>query len=298
MSDIAVVADADRSAAPEPPAESRPTRRALPWRRIRRSVSIWLAALVLLIAVGFAFLPDLFARYDPLIGTPADKLLPPSATYWFGTDNLGRDVFSRVVHGAGLSLGSTLLAVGLAVVIGSTLGLVSGALGGVIDTVFMRFVEVLQSIPTLLASLALVTVLGFGTVNVAIAVGVTFIAAFARVMRAEVLRVRSSAYVEAATAGGSSPLRVLWRHILPNSYAPVLSLAAVQFGLAVLAVSALSFLGFGAVPPTPEWGSLVSEGRGFLGVAWWMTTMPGLTMIAIVLSAHRLGHALDDRRSR
>ena len=278
---------------PDRPAASAPRR----LRRAGTAASVWIAALVLAVAIGFALFPRVFARHDPLTGVPADRLHPPSAEYWFGTDNIGRDLFSRVVHGAGLSLGSTLLAVLLALVVGSLIGVLAGALGGVVDTVLMRTVEVVQSIPTLLASLALVTVLGFGTINVALAVGITFIAAFARVMRSEVLRIRAHTYVEAAIAGGSSRLRVLWRHILPNSYSPVLSLAAVQFGLAVLAVSALSFLGFGAVPPTPEWGSLVSEGRGYLGVAWWMTALPGLTMVAVVLAAHRLGHAIDDRRN-
>lgn len=304
MSDPVVLTKAPPSAPPiavsdGPPGRDRTVVRSP--QRIRRAgsvVSVWISAAILALAIGFALLPRVFARHDPFVGVPADRLQPPSGEYWFGTDNIGRDLFSRVVHGAGLSLGATLMAVLLALVAGSFIGLIAGSLGGIVDTILMRLVEVVQSIPTLLASLALVTVLGFGTINVALAVGITFIAAFARVMRSEVLRIRANTYVEAAVAGGSSRLRVLWRHILPNSYPPVLSLAAVQFGLAVLAVSALSFLGFGAIPPTPEWGSLVSEGRGYLGVAWWMTTMPGLTMVAVVLSAHRLGHAVDDRRNR
>ncbi len=260
---------------------------------------IWLGAsvIVLLSALGFALFPSVFASGDPLVGTPADKLQAPSASHWFGTDNIGRDVFTRVVHGSGLSLTATLLAVGIALVVGSIIGLVSGAVGGIVDAVLMRIVDVLLSIPTLLLSLALVTAQGFGTVNVAIAVGVTLIANFARVMRSEVLRVRRSLYVEAAYASGVRWFDVFRRHILRNSYGPVIALAAVEFGMAVLAVSALSFLGFGAAPPTPEWGSLISEGRNFLATAWWMTTLPGLVIVAVVVSAHRLGHALE-RRSR
>ncbi|MDV7196738.1 ABC transporter permease [Rhodococcus kroppenstedtii] len=264
--------------------------------RRRPSVGIVVSAAVLLVAVGFALVPSLFAPGDPLTGVPAEKFRPPSADHWFGTDNLGRDVWTRVVHGAGLSLTATLLAVSIALAVGSAVGLMAGALGGVVDAVAMRVVDVLLSIPALLLALALVTALGFGTVNVAIAVGVSLVANFARVMRSEVLRVRSTLYVEAARACGVRTFTLFRRHILRNAVAPVLSLAAVEFGMAVLAVSALSFLGFGAVPPTPEWGSLVSEGRNYAVTAWWLTTLPGLVIVVVVLSAHRLGHAGRRRR--
>jgi peptide/nickel transport system permease protein len=279
-------------------AEHGHSRRRVGVRAVVRRTGLALSVLVLLLAGGFAVFPSLFAGGDPLTGVPADKLQPPSAAHWFGTDNIGRDVFTRVVHGSGLSLTATLLAVAIALVAGSLLGLLAGAVGGVVDAVLMRVVDVLLSIPTLLLSLALVTALGFGTVNVAIAVGVTLVANFARVMRSEVLRVRRSLYVEAAYASGVRWFDVFRRHILPNSYGPVIALAAVEFGMAVLAVSSLSFLGFGAVPPTPEWGSLISEGRNFLATAWWMTTLPGLVIVAVVLSAHRVGHALDKEGRR
>ncbi|MGW0018998.1 ABC transporter permease [Rhodococcus sp. NPDC003382] len=265
---------------------------------LRRNAVVAVSAVVLLLAVGFALFPSVFASGDPLRGVPAEKLQGPSVAHWFGTDNLGRDVYTRVVHGAGLSLTATLVAVGIALVVGSLVGLLSGALGGGVDAVLMRIVDVLLSIPALLLSLALVTALGFGTMNVAIAVGVSLVANFARVMRSEVLRVRKALYVEAAFACGVRWHTVLRRHVLRNSYAPVTALAAVEFGMAVLAVSSLSFLGFGAVPPTPEWGSLISEGRNYLAAAWWMTTLPGLVIVAVVLSAHRVGHAIEDRSAR
>ncbi|WP_172651525.1 ABC transporter permease [Rhodococcus opacus] len=271
-------------------------RRVVTW--LRRNLALVASAAVLLVAVGFAVAPSVFASGDPLVGVPAQKLQAPSAAHWFGTDNIGRDVYTRVVHGAGLSLTATLLAVGIALVAGSLIGLLSGAVGGALDAVLMRVVDVLLSIPALLLSLALVTALGFGTVNVAIAVGVSLIANFARVMRSELLRVLRSLYVEAAFASGVRWHTVLRRHVLRNSYPPVVALAAVEFGMAVLAVSSLSFLGFGAVPPTPEWGSLISEGRNYLATAWWMTTLPGLVIVAVVLSAHRLGHALEQREVR
>ncbi|MBF6098385.1 ABC transporter permease [Nocardia cyriacigeorgica] len=261
-------------------------------KRLRGNAALIPASAVIVLVVGWALAPSVFAGGDPLKGVPAQKFQPPSAEHWFGTDNLGRDLYTRMVHGAGLSLTATLTAVAIALVAGTLLGLLAGALGGVVDMVVMRVVDVLLSVPALLLSLALVTALGFGTRNVAVAVGVSLIANFARVMRSEVLRVRRAAYVEAARASGVRWYTVLARHILPNSFPPVLALAAVEFGMAVLAVSALSFLGYGTAPPTPEWGSLISEGRNYLATAWWLTTLPGLVIIAVVLSAQRVGRAV------
>lgn len=272
-------------------------RPALQWKSLRGNVVVILSGAVAVLALGWALFPSVFASGDPLTGVPTQKFQGPSARHWFGTDNLGRDLYTRMVHGAGLSLTATLSAVAIALIAGSILGLLSGSIGGSVDTVIMRFVDVLLSIPSLLLSLALVTALGFGTRNVAIAVGVSLIANFARVMRSEVLRVRQAPYVEAAHAGGVRWYTVLARHVLPNSYQPVLALAAVEFGMAVLSVSALSFLGYGAKPPTPEWGSLISEGRNFLATAWWMTTLPGLVIIVVVLSAQRLGRAVGRSHS-
>ncbi|WP_082516324.1 ABC transporter permease [Cellulomonas sp. Leaf395] len=253
---------------------------------------------VVLVILGWALVPELFTAADPLVGVPADKLSPPSAEHWFGTDNLGRDLYARTVHGTGLSLQAALLALGLGLVAGAVMGLVAGYFGGVVDSVLMRTTDVLLAIPGLLLSLAVVTALGFGTLKVAIAVGVAEVATFARVMRAEVLRVRTTTYVEAAVLAGARRSAVLARHVLPNAAAPILVLATVQLGVIVLAVSSLSFLGFGAVPPTPEWGSLVAEGRNYLSVAWWFTTLPGLVIAALVLAANRLGRVLEGRAHR
>ncbi|MFI6044307.1 ABC transporter permease [Nocardia sp. NPDC051321] len=263
----------------------------LRWKWLRDNAVLVLSGVVVVLAVGWALFPSVFASGDPLIGVPAQKFQSPSAQHWFGTDNLGRDLYTRMVHGAGLSLTATLAAVGIALLAGSGLGLLAGATGGIVDAVVMRVVDVLLSIPALLLSLALVTALGFGTRNVAIAVGVSLVANFARVMRSEVLRVRHAVFVEAAHASGVRWYTVLLRHVLPNSYQPVLALAAVEFGMAVLSISALSFLGYGAKPPTPEWGSLISEGRNYLATAWWMTTLPGLVIVAVVVAAQRLGRA-------
>ena len=268
----------------------------------RRGAAVrgWLRRPGLLVSVAFlllvasaALVPGLFTTADPLTGVPRQRLQPPGAAHWFGTDQMGRDLFARVVHGTGRSLTATTIAVAVGLVVGSAIGLVAGFAGRWVDELLMRVVDVLLAVPSLLLSLALVTALGFGTVKIAIAVGVGTVAAFARVMRAEVLRVRTSVYVEAARACGVRWHGVLLRHVLPNAYGPVLVLATLEFGVAVLAVSALSFLGYGAPPPEPEWGALVAEGRNYLATAWWLTALPGLTVAATVLAAGRLARALD-----
>lgn len=252
-----------------------------------------LSVLFLVLVAGWALFPDLFAGRDPLTGVPRDKLQPPGAEYLFGTDHLGRDVFSRVVHGTALSMQATAIAVAVGLVVGSAIGVLSGFVGGVVDDIIMRLVDVLLSIPGLLLSLAVVTALGFGTVNVAIAVGVASVASFARLMRSDVLRTRTQTFIEAAEVCGVRKPAILLRHVLPHSLGSVLVLAALEFGAAILAVSALSFLGFGAPPPAPEWGSLVAEGRNYLATAWWLTTLPGLVIAMAVLSANRISRALD-----
>lgn len=266
-------------------------RRGVP-SRLRRP-DVVLAGLVLLLVLLWAVVPDLFTAQSPIDGVPADRLQGPSAAHLFGTDHLGRDLFSRVVHGSRLTLQATVLAVLIGLLVGTLVGLVSGFVRGVVDDVLMRVMDVLLSIPALLLSMALITALGFGTTKVAIAVGIGTVANFARVMRSEVLKVSSAVYVEAARASGVRTTGVLFRHVLPNAAGPVLALSALEFGVAVLAVSSLSFLGFGAPPPAPEWGSLVSGGRDYLATSWWLTTLPGLVVAAVVLSANRIARALE-----
>ncbi|MEV5665029.1 ABC transporter permease [Streptomyces flaveolus] len=268
--------------------------------RARRTARFWLArpglalsAVLLALVLVAALFPGLVTSADPLAGVPAQRLRPPSGAHLFGTDQLGRDLFARVVHGCSLTLRATGLAVAVGLVAGSVLGLLAGYLGGLVDDALMRLTDVLLAVPGLLLSLALVTALGFGTVEVAIAVGVTSVGMFARVMRAEVLRVAGTPYVEAARAGGVRWYTVLLRHVVPNAAAPVLVYAAVDFGAVVLQVSSLSFLGYGARPPEPEWGALVAGGRDYLATAWWLTTLPGLTIAATVLAANRIARALD-----
>jgi len=286
--------DVEVAAGPAPIAAPVPRRSRRLFAATRRPGVVLATVWLLLIAVA-AFVPRLLTSVDPLATNPRSKLQSPSWSHLFGTDQLGRDLFSRTVHGTGLTLRTALLAVVIGLVVGTLIGLVAGFVGGWLDDLLMRLVDVLLAIPALLLSLALITALGFGAFNVGLAVGLVNIAGCARIMRAEVLRVRESVYVEAAHTGGSSWLRVLYRHVLPNSPGPVLVLATLQFGVAILTVSALSFLGYGTQPPTPEWGSLVASGRDFLRTAWWLTTMPGITVAVTVLAVNRFAHGLDRR---
>ena len=267
-------------------------------RFLLRRPGLLASVLVVVLVVLAAFWPGLFTSQDPLHGVPSQNFRSPSGAHWFGTDELGRDLFSRVVHGAQLSLKATLIAVAVAFVVGGLLGLVAGFVGRWVDDVLMRFVDVLLSIPALFLSLALVTALGYGTVKVAVAVGAASVAAFARVTRSEVLRVRQAVFVEASRSCGSRWYSVLGRHVLPNAAGPVIVLATLDFGTSVLAVSSLSFLGYGAPPPAPEWGTLISDGRNYLGNAWWLTALPGLAIAATVLATNRIARALDGEWSR
>ncbi|NTF91016.1 ABC transporter permease [Agrobacterium rhizogenes] len=259
---------------------------------LRIQPGLVLACLVLALVVLWAILPGVFTVYDPVQGLPGQHLRPPSAAHLLGTDSLGRDLYARIVYGSVHSLSGALAAVGIALVVGTTLGVLAGSLGGRLETAIMRLVDVMLSIPDLLLSLSIIVLLGFGTVNAAIAVGITLIAKFARLVRSEVVTVRRSDYVEAAFGSGGTFFKVLWRHILPNSLTSVIAFAALQAGWAILQLSTLGFLGYGAPPPTPEWGLLIAEGRNYIATAWWLTAAPGIVVVLVVISINRISRAI------
>lgn len=273
------------------PASPRGLRR-LSWQRHAPPPGLVLAWAVVVLAGLWTLAPGLFTSYDPLSGVAGTQLQAPGAEHWLGTDSLGRDLYARVVFGAVHSLSGALAAVAVGLTVGSAIGLLAGSCGGWLDEAMMRLVDVLLSIPTLLLSLSIIILLGFGTLNASLAVGASATAGFARLMRAEVVRVRRADYVEAAFGSGGSFLQVLWRHILPNSLTSVLAFSALQFGWAILQISTLGFLGYGAPPPTPEWGLLIAEGRNYIATAWWLTAAPGLMVVAVVLSTNRIGRAI------
>lgn len=267
------------------------TRRALRFA-LRRPVRT-IAALILVVVVLWAIVPSLFVGYSPDSVNVLEALKGPSWGHPFGTDELGRDVFTRVVYGSALTLEAALLAVGIAFVVGGTIGAVAGSLRGWVDDCLMRVIDALMAIPSLLLALAVIVALGVGTVHIGLAIGIADIGLYARVMRGEVLRVRTELYVDSAYATGMRWSAVLRRHILPNAHGPILSLSLLQLGIAILAIASLSFLGYGAAPPAPEWGSLIAEGQSYLVTAWWMATFPGVIVALVVLSANRLARDLE-----
>ncbi|MEU7827502.1 MULTISPECIES: ABC transporter permease [unclassified Nonomuraea] len=248
-------------------------------------VASWI---IVLVVIGWAVVPGLFTSYSPYDGDPAASFAPPSAEHWFGTDRLGRDLFARSVYGAHTTLTATLLAVLIAFGVGTAVGLVAGFARGGVDTAIMRVIDVFLAIPSLLLAMVVVSVLGYSTQNIALAVGISSIASFARVMRAQVLAVVSQDYVKAAYGLGVGRLGVMLRHVVPNALSSVIALAALEVGTAVLAVASLGFLGYGAPPPQPEWGLLVAEGRDYVAVHPWASILPGVALAIVVIATHRI----------
>jgi len=265
--------------------------------RLRRrtvSPSLILAALVLITIALWAIVPAAFTPYDPLVGDSAAGLLPPSIAHPFGTDLLGRDIFSRVVYGTRTTLTATLFAVLVGGSIGAAIGLVSAYIGGRVDGTIMRFIDVFLAIPGLLLAMVVVTALGPGTINIAVAVAIGSVPAFARIMRSEVMRTKSQDYIEAARISGTGSVRTMTRHILPNAASPVLALAALELGAAVIAVASLGFLGYGAPPPQPEWGLSVVEGRDLLATHPWVALLPGMVIALMVLATNRVSNFIAE----
>jgi peptide/nickel transport system permease protein len=253
--------------------------------------TVILSFVVVAIVLSWSFIPGLFTSQDPAVGVPADKFLGPGAAHWFGTDQLGRDLFARVAHGTASSVTSALIAVGIGLVAGGVIGLVAGFVGGWGDTVLSRLVDVLLAIPRFLLAVVVVSALGFETTNAAIATGVSAVGIFARVMRAEVLKTRRAVFVEASYLQGGSRWHILLRHVLPNASRSVLTLAVVQFGYSILLIAGLAFLGFGDPPPASDWGLLISVGKDY-PLAPWLIYSPALVMIATVLSVNRISRWL------
>jgi peptide/nickel transport system permease protein len=285
----------------EAQAEATPRRRAAGMaaytaRTAIRRPALALAWAVVIVVVLWALVPGLFTSQSPTTGNIAQAFQGPSLHHLFGTDDLGRDMFSRMVYGASHTLSATLYAVLVGFFAGGALGLVSGYVGGVVDAAVMRFIDVLLSVPTLMLCMVIVAALGYGTMNVALAVGIASIASFARVMRADVIRVAQSEYVESSYGLGATRWRVLLLHVLPNAIGSLLSLAALECGTALLAVAGLGFLGYGAPPPTPEWGLAVSEGRTFLDTYPYLALIPGAVIAVVVLSTNRISRSMGRRR--
>ncbi len=257
-----------------------------------RGALVGLAILATLAVLAVAA-PWLSAR-DPIRTAPREALQPPGARFVLGSDQFGRDVASRVLHGARVSLLVGVISVSIAVGLGAPIGLVSGYYGGRIDALIMRVMDVMLAFPGILLALAIVSVLSPGLGNVMIAVGLSAVAGYARLVRATVLSAREHLYVEAARALGGRDGAILVRDILPNVVAPLIVTATLGLGGAILSAAALSFLGLGSQPPQPEWGRMLSEGRDYLREAWWISTFPGLGILLTVLAMNLVGDGLRD----
>ncbi len=275
--------------------------KALPQRRVwrlirrftRRPPAILGASVILAFVVVAVFAPWL-APYDPQATNWSKIRKPPDPQNWLGTDDLGRDVLSRVIWGARVSLLAGVVSILIALLLGVPLGLISGYYGSWIDQVIMRLTDALLAFPFLILAIALAVTLGPSLANATLAIGVSAAPGFIRLTRAQVLAVREEEYVQAARALGASDLRIIGRHVLPNSFAPLLVQATVSIAGAIIAESTLSFLGLGVQPPTPSWGSMLNVAQGFLQQAPWMAWWPGLAIFVTVLAFNLAGDGLRD----
>jgi peptide/nickel transport system permease protein len=253
------------------------------------------AALIVIVSLFVLSLAaDFITPYDPSAIDAWHVLLPPSSSHWFGTDELGRDVLTRVIFGARVSLKVGFVAVGIAVVIGTVVGLFAGFYEGWIDAVLMRFVDIMLCFPTFFLILAVIAMLEPSIWYIMMIIGVTGWMGVARLVRAEVLSLKSRDFVTAARVLGASDRRIIFRHILPNALSPVLVSATLGIAGAILTESALSFLGIGVQPPTPSWGNILTSGKDYIEFAWWLSLFPGLAILVTVLSYNLVGEAIRD----
>ncbi len=268
--------------------------RRLLWRRFQRNKGAMFGLGIFLLMVITAVFAPWLAPFDPLEQNYIEAMQTPSAKHWLGTDSFGRDILSRIIFGARIALMVGVLAVLLSMIVGVTLGLISGYYGGVVDTIIMRIMDGLFAFPILILAIALMAILGLGVRNVIIAVAVGYIAPFARVTRGDVLAVKEETYIEAARLTGVGHLTIIFRHIFPNVLAPVIVQGALRVSAAIITEAGLSFLGLGPPPPTPVWGSMISEGREFLVISPHISTFPGLALMITVIGLNLFGDGLRD----
>lgn len=268
-----------------------------PWRRsIRRLTHNRMSMVgfsIILAWIVIAALAPVITHYGPLEQKISERLDPPSRAHYFGTDELGRDVYSRVIYGARISIPVGLVVIGFSLLVGSILGAISGYFGGLADLLIMRFADITLAFPTIVLALAIAAVLGPSLKNAVIAMIIVWWPEYARLMRGQVLSVRNQEYVIAAEVIGVRWYRTLYRHIIPNTVTPLIVKASLDAGTAILTIAALSFIGVGAVPPTPEWGAMISSGR-YKFTFWWLTAFPGLAMLTVVLGLNFLGDGIRD----
>ncbi len=266
------------------------------WRRLRKNKMAVLGLVILSLIILLAVFADLLFDYETLViqQSAALRLKPPSAEHWLGTDEVGRDILARIVHGARISLPVAFVTIAAATVIGGLLGAISGYGSRQLDNVIMRIMDVFLAIPSILLSIALVAALGTSMTDMILAISISNIPPFARIVRSAVMTIKNEEYIEAARAIGASDARIIVKHILPNCMAPIIVQATQSIAGSILAIASLSFIGLGISPPTPEWGSMLSTGRQFFRAAWWVCAFPGFAIMLTILSLNLLGDGLRD----
>lgn len=264
------------------------------WKRLRRNRMAMLGLVIIVVLILATLLASVIAPYGYDDQDVNRAFFGPSMQHLFGTDNLGRDIFSRILYGGRISLTMGLISVSLASVVGIFLGAVAGYYGGKIDDIIMRILDVLMAMPNILLAIAIAAALGPGLVNCMVAVGISTIPRFARVVRGPILALRNQEYIEASIAVNASDARIIFRHVLPNVMAPIIVQSTLYIANAVMAASSLSFLGMGVQPPSPEWGAMLSAGRQYIREYWHVVTFPGIAIMLTVFSLNVLGDGLRD----
>ena len=266
------------------------------WRRLKKNKMAMIGLAIVLMLVLLAVFADFLFDYDEIVikQNTAIRLQGPSAEHWFGTDEFGRDILARLVHGGRISLVVGVIAVAIALTIGGTLGAISGFFGGKVDMLISRAMDILLAVPSLLLSITIVSALGPSILNLMIAIAVSSVPGYARIVRSSVMTVRDNEFVEAAKAIGANNAQIIASHILPNCLAPIIVQVSLKVASAILSTSGLSFLGLGVKAPTPEWGSMLSGGRAYLRNAPHLTVFPGLCIMLTILSMNLLGDGLRD----
>ncbi len=256
-------------------------------------ISMFVVFSLFVIAIIAQFVAPYPSHID-LETNPQDKLLPPSSQYFFGTDELGRDIFSRVLYGTKISLTTAVLAVGLALLIGVPLGAFAGALGGYVDEIIMRITDIFLSFPPLLLAITISAILGPSLQNAMLSIALSWWPWYTRLIRGQAISIKERKFVKAAEAIGTPPIKIIFGHIIPNCISPVIVQASMDMGGVILTIASLSFLGLGAQPPTPEWGLMISTSRNYFLNAWWYSIFPGLAIFATVLAFNLLGDGLRE----
>ena len=266
------------------------------WQRLVKNKMAMLGLAILVLLALCAIFADVIADYETKVVAQniANRLKGPSAEHWFGTDEFGRDIFARMVHGSRVSLVVGLISVSVSLVAGGTLGAFAGFYGGGVDNVIMRVMDIFLAVPSILLAITIVAALGPNLVNVMLAIGISGTPGFARIVRAAVMSVKDQEFVEASRAIGASNATIIFREIIPNCLAPIIVQSTLSVASAILSTASLSFIGLGVQPPDPEWGAMLSSGRNFLRDAVHLTLFPGLAIVVTILALNLLGDGLRD----